>query len=170
MGQLDILKVFIENPNKNFHIREISAQLNIPKTTVSYHIHELLRDKLIVKEKKDTFPSFRANNTNEIYRFQKLQEAIREIIKSKVLDYIEEETNPRCIILFGSYAKAEYDKNSDIDLFVQAPETKIAPTKYEKKLGHKINVLFEPELEKLSKELLNNIVNGVKLRGFIKIK
>ena len=170
MGQIGISDVFFENPTKDFQIRGIAKSLKIPKTTVSYHINNLLKKKLIVKNKKGVFPSFRANEDNELYRFYKRQEFLKRIIETTLLDYIEKGCNPKCIILFGSFAKAEYDKNSDIDLFIQAKESKIHLINYEKKLKHKINVLFESDIEKLSPELLNNIVNGVKLRGYLKIK
>ena len=167
---MDILNIFFENPTKDFQIRGIAKTLKIPKTTVSYHVNNLLKKKIIKKQKKSVFPSFRANETNERYRFYKKQEFIKKIIYSGLLDYIEQECNPRCVILFGSFAKAEYDTNSDIDLFVQAKETSLNLKKFEKKLRHKINVLFEPNISKISPELFNNIINGIKLRGFLKIK
>ena len=86
------------------------------------------------------------------------------------MDYIENRYNPRCIILFGSFAKAEYDSKSDVDIFVQAKESKIDLTKFEKKIKHKINIFFEENIGNLSSNLLNNIINGVKLRGFLKVK
>jgi len=170
MGQTEILEIFLENPNKEFHIRGISKQFKIPKTTVSYHINKLLKKQLIKKQEKGVFPSFRANTENPLYRFYKKQEALRKIIESSLIDYLEQECTPKTIMLFGSFAKAEYDKKSDIDIFVHAKETKVNLEKFEKKLKHVINIIFEPEIKKLSPELLNNIVNGIKLSGFLKIK
>ena len=170
MGHNAIINVFFENPTKEHHIRGTATALNIPKTTVSYQFNNLLKEKIIIKETNGIFPSFKANETSEIYRFYKREEFLKKLIQIKLLDYLEEEFNPKCIMLFGSFAKAEYDKNSDIDLFVQAKESKYDLEKFERKLKHKINILFEPNLESLSPELLNNIINGVKLRGFIKIK
>ena len=77
---------------------------------------------------------------------------------------------PFSIILFGSGAKADFNEKSDIDIFVEAKELKINLAKYEKKLNRKVNLLFEPNLNNLSKELRNNIVNGIVLYGFIKIQ
>jgi len=170
MGQNNILNIFFENPTKDFHIRGIARELNMPKTTASYHIHNLLEKNIIVKQEEGVFPSFRADETSETYRFHKKQEFLKKLVESGLIDYIEEQARPKCIVLFGSFAKAEYDKNSDIDLFVQAKNIKLDISKFERKLKHKINVLFEENLSKLSKELLNNIINGVKLRGYIKLR
>jgi len=170
MGHNRIKELFFENPTKDFQIRGIAKTLSIPKTTVSYQINKLLEQSIIIKEKKSVFPSFRANETNKIYRFYKKQSILQKIHESGLLDYLETECNPRCTILFGSVSKAEYDKNSDIDLFLQTKEIKINVEKYEKKLKHNINLIFEYNLNNISKELLNNIINGDKLQGFIKIK
>ncbi len=170
MGQSNIINVFFEHPTKDFQIRGIAKSLKIPKTTVSYHINSFLKEKLITKRKKGVFPSFIANESNEIYRFRKREGSIKNIMESGLLDYIEKEVNPRCIILFGSFAKAEYDVKSDMDIFVQARDCSLDLDKFEKKLKHKINIFFEADLGKLSPELFNNIVNGIKLRGFLKIK
>ena len=170
MGQEEILNIFFEYPTKDFHIRGIAKILNIPKTTVSYHINNYLKEKLILKREDGVFPSFKANETNEMYRFYKKQEFLKKIISFGLIDHLEKEFNPKCIILFGSFAKVEYDKNSDIDIFIQSKESNYHLDKFEKILKHKINLFFESNLNKLSPELLNNIVNGIKLGGILKIK
>jgi predicted nucleotidyltransferase len=171
MGQLDsILDIFFENPSKNFQIRGIAKLLKIPKTTVSYNVNALLKRKLIIKEKKGVFPSFRANETNSLFKVYKQHSMILKIYQSGLVDYLEKKTLPRCIILFGSIRKGEYDARSDIDIFVQSSEQTLDLVKFEKKLGHKINALFEPELKDLSEELLNNIINGIVLYGSLRVK
>lgn len=170
MRQDDIMRLFFENPSKEFQIRGIARELKASKTAISYQIKILFKRKLIIRNNKGIFPSFIANNTSEAYRFHKRQYFLERIIESGLLDYIEEQANPKCIILFGSFAKAEYDEKSDIDLFVQSGERTLDLGKFERRLKHKINALFEPDLDRLSPELFNNIINGMKLRGFIKIK
>jgi DNA-binding Lrp family transcriptional regulator len=131
MGQVDILNVFLENPTKNFQIRGIARYLNIPKTTISYHVNKFLKDGIIIKEDKGVFPSFRAHESSENYRFIKKQESVRKIMEFGFLDYIEKELNPKCVVLFGSFAKGEYDAGSDIDIFVQAKEAKVDVARFE---------------------------------------
>jgi predicted nucleotidyltransferase len=170
MGQEEILHIFFENPTMDFQIRGIAKLLNISKTVTNYHIDRLVKENIILKQKKSVFPSYRANETSEIYRFYKTQNFLKKALLSGLLDYLEYECSPKCILLFGSFAKGEYDKDSDIDLFVQSSEQLLSLAKFEKRLKHKINLLFEPDLNKLSPELMNNILNGIKLRGYIKWK
>jgi len=170
MGQDKILKLFFSYPATTFQIRGAAKILKMPKSSVNYRMAQLLKHGLIKKVKTGVFPSFVANAGSEKYRFYKLQDAMEDMIDSGLVEYIDKETQPRCIILFGSFSKGEYDADSDIDIFVQASEKTLNLAKYEKKLRHTINILFEPDLNKISSELFNNVLNGVKLRGYIKIK
>ena len=88
---------------------------------------------------------------------------------SGIIEYIQKESLPSSIILFGSGAKATFTEKSDIDIFVEAKESKLNVAKYEKKLNRKINLLFEPNLNNLSRELRNNIINGIVIYGFMRI-
>ena len=170
MGQDKILKLFFDYPANEFQIRGAAKLLKMPKSSVNYRMTRLLKQGIIQKINKGVFPSYTANAADEKYLFCKLHDAIEGIIDSGLLEYLEKETSPRCIILFGSFAKAEYDADSDIDIFIQAGEKSLSLAKYEKKLKHTINVIFGPELNKISSELFNNIINGIKLRGYIKIR
>ena len=76
---------------------------------------------------------------------------------------------PDTIVLFGSASKGEDIQTSDVDIYVQSSEKKINLETYEKHLNRKINLFFEENFLKLSKELKNNIINGIKLSGYLKI-
>ena len=65
------------------------------------------------------------------------------------------------IVHIGAYTnvkKAEFE------------EKKVNLTRFEKNLKHNINILFEDNINKLSNELFNNIINGIKLHGYLKLK
>ena len=87
-----------------------------------------------------------------------------------LIDFIQKQTLPSSIILFGSGAKATFTEKSDIDIFVEAKDSGLDILKFEKRLKRKINLLYESNINNLSKELRNNIANGVILYGFIRIK
>jgi len=72
------------------------------------------------------------------------------------------------VVLFGSASRGEDTENSDIDLFLQSGESDINVEKYENALNRKISILFESDIRKLGKELLNNILNGHVLYGYLK--
>ena len=164
-----ILELFIEFPTKDFSVRGVARQLKLSHATVLKYIADLERISLIKKKEETLYPTYFANTQSQKYKFYKKNYLISKLIVSGIIDYIQKQALPSSIILFGSGAKATFTEKSDIDLFVESKEVKIDIAKYEKKLKRKINLLFEPSIHDLSKELRNNIINGVILYGFIRI-
>lgn len=168
-NKLKILEQFFEFPEKNFHLRQLSRLTQVAVTSTKKYLGELLKEKIIMKDNETIYPSYKANQENKMFKLYKQQIMMQKIYLSEVITYISENTLPKCIVLFGSACRGEHKASSDIDLFVQAPETKLEITPYEKKLKHKVNLLFEPDLNKLSKGLLNNILSGIVLSGQIRL-
>lgn len=158
-----ILKEFYEYPNKVFTIRELEKRTKIPKTTIQRYLTGLKKEGLVSKEN--------TSKDNLLFKIKKTNYYIEEIFKSGLIEELINKLNPECIILFGSFRKGESDNESDIDLFIETySKNKIDLSKYEKRLNHKISLFSETKITKLNKELLNNVVNGIKLYGSFKIK
>ncbi|KYK24931.1 hypothetical protein AYK26_06430 [Euryarchaeota archaeon SM23-78] len=168
-NKLKIIEVFFEEPNKNFQLRQISRLTGIAVTSTKKYLQELLEERLLLKDSETLYPSYKANQENKLFKIYKQQYIIFKINCSGLIDYLEEKTLPRCIVLFGSMSKGEYNKKSDMDLFIQSLQQELDLKRFEKKLKHKINVLFETNLKNLNKGLLNNILNGIILSGHIRI-
>ena len=164
-----ILELFIEYPIKDFSLRGIARELKRSHATILKYIADLEKSSLIKKKEATLYPTYFANTENPKYKFYKRNWLVFKINESDLSNYIQRETLPSSIILFGSGAKATFTEKSDIDIFVEAKEASLDLTKYEKKLNHKINLLFEQNINNLSKELRNNIINGVVLYGLMKI-
>ncbi len=170
INKLKIMKIFFEEPSKNFQIREISRLSKIAVTSVKKYLNELLDESFIIKDKNTLYPSYVSNQQNTMFRVYKQFYVIIKIHESGLLESLTDIFHPRCIILFGSMAKGEYNKSSDIDLFVQSDEKKVNLIKFEKILKHNINIICEENINKLSQELSNNIINGIKIYGYLKLK
>lgn len=169
-NKLKIMELLFEEPSKNFQIREISRLTKIAVTSVKNYLKELQKNKLILKDKKTFYPSYIANQQNRLFKIYKQQFIILKLYSTDLIGYLEDNLHPKCIILFGSVRKGEYNKNSDIDIFVQTKEKHLDLMKFEKIFKHKISLFFEENINKLSNELFNNIINGIKLSGYLKLK
>lgn len=168
------LKPFLENPNREYHPRELSRLLKISPTTAGKFLESLKKQNYLLKRKERGHLLYRANTDNEAYRDLKTHYNITKIKKSGLVDHLISEYNyPKTIILFGSYAKAENTPESDIDLFIASEITKEPNLKkFEKKLGCEIQLFCANkkkfnQMKENSKELLNNILNGKILYGYI---
>ena len=94
---------------------------------------------------------------------------IYELNKSGLIEYLWQGLSPQAIILYGSYAKGEAIESSDIDIFIIGKEKEINLDEFEKKLGKNIHLIFDPDTKHIPKELMNNLANGVILKGYLKI-
>jgi len=158
-----ILGLFFEYPKKRFTIREIAKITKIPRATVHKYIIKLKSQKIISRDNQ-------ANDTF-LFKIKKINYFVEKIVGSGLIEEFVSELNPSCIIVFGSIRKGDSVKESDIDLFVESSvKKKIDLKKYERKLGHKIQVFVETDMNKLQPNLFNNVVNGIKLYGSFKIK
>ncbi len=169
-----ILRVFFEDPSPKgigFQLREISRKVAIAPPSVKKYLTELEKEGLIVKAKHRIYgyPVYYANRDSENFKFLKRLDTIIMIKESGLLDYLSESCMPDVIILFGSSSRGEDQKDSDIDLFVMAREERTDLSKFGSRLNRKVNLLFNEDFSSLSKELRNNILNGVILKGYLKV-
>ena len=164
-----LLQEFFDYPRKNFQIRELSRRLKLAQVSVINHLKMIVKEGFVLREEKGLYPSYRANRGNDEFKLLKKQNIVMRIHKSKLIEFIDEKIKPDCIVLFGSSARGGDTEESDIDLFVQAEEMVLNLQIYEKMLKRKINLLFQADLKDMSKELLNNIINGDVLYGYLQV-
>jgi len=165
-----VLELFIEHPHKEFYIREVARELKLSHAIVIKYIKELNKAKLMKKNSKSLYPVYSANYGNTRFLFYKRNHILFKIINSGLIDYLWKKTLAEAIILFGSCATGDFTEKSDIDIFIETKEIKLDLSKYEKMLKRKINLLFEPDIDGLSKGLKYNIVKGITLYGSLKIE
>ena len=160
---MKLIELFFEYPSKRFTIREIAKLTKIPRATVHKKLIELRKLNLITRDNE-------AEN-NLFFKTKKINYFIERVVGSGLMEELIDKLNPSCIILFGSVRKGDSVKDSDIDLFVESSARKdIELGKFEKRLGHKIQLFVERDINRLHLNLFNNVVNGIKLFGGFKIK
>lgn len=163
-----ILELFFNYPTEMFQLRGICRLTKLGMPSVKLHIDRLEKEGFVEKRKGTVYASYIATK-NERFRLYKRNDIILRIYESGLLNFLENEFTPDAIILFGSASRGEDIENSDLDLFIIAKERNIDLKKYERKFNRKINILFENSVKDLPKELLNNIINGVVLYGYLKV-
>jgi len=164
-----LLREFFISPTKSFQMRELSRKTKMSQPSVINNLKLLLKENLILKENNGIYPSYKANRDNSLFKLYKKNDLILRFESNGFLDYLYDSCLPNSIILFGSASKGEDIENSDIDLFIQSPEKKIDLEKYEKTFGRKIELFFKEDFSKLSNELKNNLINGIIIKGYLKV-
>jgi len=133
---IQVLKSYTTDYTRKFHLRELARELDMDHTSVRPHL-DSLKEKGVIKEKEqgrnkvfslnqksDLLPYYliqaEADRTSEFLEDNNTVRAFwknfRDKVNSKALGKIE------TLVLFGSFAKGTEDKESDIDLFLAAPE------------------------------------------------
>lgn len=163
-----ILELFFDFPTKNFQLREISRLVGLGLPSVIAHIKKLEKEEFVKKEKANIYYSYKANKTTK-FKIYKKTNLILRLNESGLIKFLEETFLPSVIILFGSASRGEDIESSDIDLFILAKEKKVDLKIFEKKLKRKVSLLFEETVGDVPKELMNNIINGVVLSGYLKV-
>ena len=168
-----LLSYFFEEPEREFHVRELAKLMKKSHTTISKYLNLLKKEQLLVSSEKLNHLLFKAN-VNKKFKDFKLNYNLSLIRDSGLLDYLKDKFNyPEAIVLFGSFAKAENIKKSDIDILVVSPiKKKIELKEFEKNTGHEIQIFIYSGKELFSlknKELLNSFINGIVLEGYIEV-
>jgi DNA-binding Lrp family transcriptional regulator len=168
-----LLEIFIKEPEKYFHVRQISKMAKKSPTTISKYLKNFEKKGILKSEKKLNHLLFSGNNESREFKQLKLNYNLNNLFNSGLIDYLVKEFNyPEAIILFGSFSKAEDILRSDIDLLVVSPsKKKIKLELFEKKLGKEIQIFVYPKedikkMQKTNKGLMNNLVNGIIIYGF----
>ena len=166
----NVAGVFFNEPTKEHYLLEISHKTDLAHTSVKNYLSELVKLGILIetldKKGKRVFPTYKANLESKEYKIYKKIHNFYKLEESGLIDYLNDKIMPKCIVLFGSYARAEDTEDSDIDLFVEGKEQKIDLTKYETLLKRKIQLHFK-DFQKFNTELKNNIINGIVLRGYL---
>jgi predicted nucleotidyltransferase len=158
---------FFEDCYRRINVREYAKIANISPPTASKLLAYYHKEGILKKERYRNYIFFYANKDDEIFiDFSRIYWKIK---LNEITEFANKKLFNPCIVLFGSLAKAEVKKDSDIDLAVFASK-EISFKIFESKLKRKIQVfLFKSLGDIKSKELANNILNGCILGGRLKL-
>jgi len=168
--KLTILKNFFEDPNRKFSIRELSRILKINHTTVRQYLNKLVREEFLSSKKEGLYSFYQLILSKKALNL-KLYYNLEKIRISNLIEDLEKAYDLPTIVLFGSYASARDDINSDIDIcLISNVNKEFLIKKYEKGLNRKISLhKFSKDLwdkaKKSNPNLINSICNGIVLSG-----
>lgn len=166
-----IKEYFFIHPTKKLRVRQIEREVNVPFPSAVRYTKELKKEGILKEIEISGIKLFAAARTRKEFLLEKKLFNIRQIHESGLIKhFIEEYSNPT-IVLFGSYERAEDTEESDIDLYIETPKKEIKKLeRFEKKLKRKIQIFSYKKIQDIkNKELANNIINGVKINGFIEV-
>src|SRR3989344_808266 len=161
----NVLKLILENsPLKEWHFEEVVREAKVTKLVANKWLKKYVSQGLLkyVKE-RGKFPYFTVGNNNPFYYSLKRIYALEQLHKSGLIPKLLSLKTAKTIILFGSIAKGDWYKNSDIDIFIFGDIPDFDKNLYEIKLNKNIELhIFQnkEEIEEIKTGLIKNIING----------
>ena len=170
--QQDILRLLFIKNGASLNARTIAKLLDVSQPAVSKSLPYLQKEGFIKvsKDKNSKRLSIEVNRDTPQVVWLKRADNLKQIYESGLVKFIYDTFPEATVILFGSYAFGEDTTNSDIDLaIIGSKEKDIDLSKFEKLLERPIVINYYKSFKSIDNHLLNNIVNGITLKGAVDI-
>lgn len=152
------------------HLRALARELQLHPSTIKKFIVPLVSENILKLDKNEKLMIY-FDETKKA-KITKTYLLHMQLYHSNLISHVNGELFEPTIILFGSCAKGEMSKASDIDLCIICDDPKeIDVKKYENILRREIHIFTYTKkmFQELSKEFRNNILNGIIVQGFVEV-
>ncbi len=167
----DLMKrLFFEETLKRWHFEEIVKRLKISRERTNYFLKKLLKEKIITRIKsKGKMPYYVANRESSNFRLEKRLYGLELLKNSGLFEQLSSIDEIKTAIVFGSFARGDWSKSSDVDLFIYGEDEHFEKGKFENKLIREIQLFSYFDAKKMKKELdpklIPNIIKGFNIKG-----
>lgn len=147
--KMRIISLYRSNYLAQFHVREMAKLTNKNHTTLLPHLRSLEKDKILVHKTVGKNKAYSLNFDNTITKEYIVLSEVTESIAyleqvfliKKINSEISKSNLQGTLILFGSYAKKTFKKDSDIDIFYLGEAKKLEDIKHIGRIyGKTINI------------------------------
>ncbi|HLC70491.1 MAG TPA: nucleotidyltransferase domain-containing protein [Candidatus Nanoarchaeia archaeon] len=162
--------LFFEQTLRHWHFEAIVQASALSRERVNFYLKELMNKKFIVRVKpKCKMPYYTTHLKNPSFRMEKRLFGLNLLQESGLFDHLYTNQKIKTAILFGSFARGDWGKSSDVDLFIYGDDADFEKGMLEHKLGKEIQIFSfsKPEAIKneLESSLIPNIIKGLNIKG-----
>jgi len=168
----NVLRLFLESsPLKEWHFEEIVREARVTRAAANKWLKKLERERVLKRVKaRGKFPHFTAGSNNPDYYARKKLYAFEQLYSSGLVSHLLSLEGAKTVIIFGSMAKGDWYRDSDVDIFVYGKVGKLDKHVYEMRLKRSIDLhIFErkSEISGIKTGLMQSIINGYVVKGSI---
>ncbi len=171
-----VLELFFNSP-KHWHFEELLKESKLSRGRLNIWLKKFEKENLIKRIKEHgKMPYYVGDFDSASYKNKKRLFALERFYKSGFLNHLQSLEKVKAVIIFGSFSRADWYKDSDIDIFIYGDDDEFEQGKYEIKLKRDIQVFTaknRKDLSRIGKDLLKNILNGYLVKGdlnFVEVK
>jgi predicted nucleotidyltransferase len=160
---------FLLNPTSRLRIRQIERATKTALPSIIRYVKELQEEGILKKENISEISFYLADRSSKDYILEKKLFNIKSL--SELISFLVDKYHNSPMIVFGSYSKGEDIEGSDIDIYIQSPKKEnVNLEKFEKILQREIQIFKYKDINDIkNKNLINNIMNGITLNGFVEV-
>ena len=164
-----VLELFLNEPTKHWHFKDIVKEANISKERANYWLKKFEKDKIINHIKpKGKMPYFIANYAHANYDNRKKIYALNKLYESGLLTELQSLEKAKVVVIYGSFARGDWHTKSDIDVFIYGN-----PGKF--KFGTMVfwrevqvqTCKNKKEIKEIKSGLMKNVIKGMFIKGDI---
>jgi predicted nucleotidyltransferase len=166
-----IKELFFDYPTKHWHFEKLLKEAGLSRAQTNAWLKKLSNEGIIKRIKpKGKMPYYIATYESPHYRNTKRIFALTKLHQSGLLDYLASLEKAKTVIVFGSFTRGDWYKDSDIDLFIYGSVPYLRVGKYLSNLKREIQIFSgkdSKDLKKMGPALLKNIIKGITIKGDI---
>lgn len=167
----ELLNFLFVYPTRSFRGRELAKQLKRPASGVIGGARKLEKKELATIS-KDFILSIKLNRENKKVFTLKRIHNLASLYENGFVSYLSDAFPGAALVLFGSYSRGNDTEESDIDIAVigyveRRVDKALEP--FEQKLKRRIQIHFFKSIKDIHKNLRENIINGIVLKGAMKL-
>ena len=138
----------LENEFNGIHLRKISRLVNSGLPTVKRFLEILEKEKVVSKEKEANLIKFALKEGQRTLSYLKQVNTDKFFglpvkVQNSIGDFLDEiEDKPLIALIFGSYAKKNYTKESDIDILLVFQKIENTAKRISMRTNTKINPVY----------------------------
>ena len=156
--------VFFNESLRHWHFEVLKKSTNMSRERLHHYLKELQKENFIQKIKpKGKMPYYITNRNSSKFRKEKCIYGLKML--QELFEHLTNCEGIKTAILFGSFARGDWSKSSDIDLFIYGVDKEFEKGMFEKKLKREIQVFIYNNPTTMKKELDQNLIPNI-VKGF----
>ncbi|MFH1073058.1 MAG: nucleotidyltransferase domain-containing protein [Nanoarchaeota archaeon] len=166
-----VLELFLNEPTKHWRFKDIVKNADVSERAASVWLRKLVEESIITRIKPDArMPYFTANYAHPNYDSRKRIYALEKMYFSGLLCRLQSLRNAKTVVIFGSFARGDWNTKSDIDVFILGDPEDLRFGTVWKGFGREVEIhafRTEKDIKDIRSGLLKNVITGLFIKGSV---
>ncbi len=165
----NIVGLFFNEPTKHWHFKDIVNQAGISGQRANFWLKKLVADRIIKRIKiSGQMPYYIANFNTSAYKNSKKIFALNKMQDTGLLNRLSALKKAKAVVLFGSFARSDWNTESDVDIFVLGDPGELeSGSLWEGRTLEVHTCRTQEDIKAIRSGLMNNVVKGFFIKGSV---